>query len=108
MNLLRRQVKGRKPSDSVFDVPADLIKRLHGGCKRAKISRIDDRGQRVDLHSLRKSFGTFLALAGVPLTVTERLMRLSDPKLTSNIYTDLRKLDLHGAVSAMPSVAQYT
>ena len=58
----------------------------------------------MDLHSLRKSFGSFLALTEVPLTVTQGLVRHSDPKLTSNIYTDLRKLDLHRAVSAMPSV----
>jgi integrase len=105
VEMLRRHVERRRPGDLVFNVPADLIKRFHGDCKRGEIARYDDRGQRVDLHSLRKSFGTFLALAGVPLTVTQRLMRHSDPKLTSNIYTDLRKLDLHGAVAAMPSVA---
>ena len=104
VDILRRHVKGRRPGDPVFEIPADLIKRFHGDCKRGKIARYDDRNQQVDLHSLRKSFGTFLALAGVPLTVTQRLMRHSDPKLTSNIYTDLRKLDLHGAVSAMPPV----
>ena len=105
VEILRPRVEGRRPGDPVFDIPADLIKRFHGDRKRASIVRIDDRGQRVDLHSLRKSFGTFLALAGVPLTVSQRLMRHSDPKLTSNIYTDLRKLDLHGAVASMPSVA---
>jgi integrase len=104
VGIVRRHVEGRRPGDPMFDIPADLIKRFHGDCKRGKIARLDDRGQRVDLHSLRKSFGTFLALAGVPLTVTQRLMRHSDPKLTSNIYTDLNKLDLHGAVSAMPPV----
>jgi hypothetical protein len=32
-------------------------------------------------------------------------MRHSDPKLTSNIYTDARLLDLHGAVESLPDIA---
>jgi hypothetical protein len=44
-------------------------------------------------------------MAGVPLTVAQRLMRHSDPKLTSNLYTDVRVLDLHGAVEAMAPIA---
>jgi hypothetical protein len=43
-------------------------------------------------------------MAGVPLTVAQRLMRHSDPKMTANVYTDIRVLDLHGAVGAPPSV----
>lgn len=39
-----------------------------------------------------------------PLAVTQCLMHHSGPKLTSNIYTDTRLLDLQGAVAAMPSV----
>jgi integrase len=94
--ILRQHLKGKKPNQKVFNVPADLIRRFHADCKRAGIARHDDRGHRVDLHSLRVSFGTYLALSGVPLTVTQRLMRHSDPKLTSNLYTDIRLLDLQG------------
>ncbi len=104
VEMLRSHVQGKKPTQRVFNVPADLIRQFHADCKRAGIPRHDDRGHQVDLHSLRMSFGTFLALSGVPLTVTQRLMRHSDPKLTSNIYTDIRLLDLQGAVSSMPSV----
>jgi hypothetical protein len=43
-------------------------------------------------------------MAGVPLTVAQRLMRHSDPKLTSNLYTDVWLLDLHGAVEAMAPI----
>ena len=38
------------------------------------------------------------------LATSQKLMRHSDPKLTSNIYTDLKNLDLLTAVSSMPSV----
>jgi integrase len=106
VRILRRRVEGRKPGDPVFNIPADLIKRFHADCKRAGIDQIDDRGKRVDLHALRKTFGTRLAMAGVPLTVAQRLMRHSDPKLTSNLYTDVRLLDLHGAVESMAPIAQ--
>jgi integrase len=102
--MLRPLVQGKKSVEKVFNVPADLIRRFHADCKRAGIPRYDDRGHQVDLHSLRLSFGTFLAFSGVPLTVTQRLMRHSDPKLASNIYTDIQLLDLQDAVSAMPSV----
>lgn len=104
--MLRRRVDGLKPSDPAFDIPADLIKRFHADCKRAGIKQIDDRGKRIDLHALRKTFGTRLAKAGVPLTVTQRLMRHSNPKLTSNLYTDVLPPDLHGAVEAMAPIAQ--
>jgi integrase len=103
---LRRRVAGLKPADPVFNIPADLIKRFHADCRRAGIDQIDDRGKRVDLHALRKTFGTRLAMAGVPLTVAQRLMRHSDPKLTSNLYTDVRLLDLHGAVESMAAIGQ--
>lgn len=51
-----------------------------------------------DRKSLRKTFGTHLAKAGVDLRIAQRLMRHSDPKLTSMIYTDPVLLDMRGAV----------
>jgi len=45
----------------------------------------------IDFHALRATFATSLARADVPLTQTQRLMRHSDPKLTANVYTDLRR-----------------
>jgi integrase len=106
VDILRRHTEGRKPSEPVFNIPADLIRRFHADCKRAGIPRYDDRGHQVDLHSLRLTFVTLLALAGVPLTITQRLMRHSDPKLTSNVYTDVRLLDLQGAVESLPALPQ--
>lgn len=44
---------------------------------------------KVDFHALRVSYATNLARAGVPLTLAQKLMRHSDPALTSNIYTRL-------------------
>jgi len=99
--MLRERLRSRVPTEKVFDIPADLIRRFHGDLKRASVPRYDERGYQADLHCLRKSYGTALALAGVPLTVTQRLMRHSDPKLTSNLYTDIRLVDMQAAVASV-------
>jgi integrase len=52
----------------------------------------------ADFHSLRGLYITRLALAGVPLAVTQKLARHSDPKITMNVYTRLGLTDLGAAV----------
>ena len=49
------------PTDRVFDIPTDLIRRFHADCRRAGIARRDGRGRQIDLHALRTTFGTMLA-----------------------------------------------
>ena len=58
----------------------------------------DERGRQLDRKCLRMSFCTWLKEAGVDLRDAQKLMRHSDPKLTSNIYTDIRLKDLRSAV----------
>jgi hypothetical protein len=60
----------------------------------------------VDLHALRVTFITHLALGGVPLAVTQKLARHSDPWLTSNVYTSLGLADLHRPAEACRRQAQ--
>ena len=55
----------------------------------------------MDRKSLRKTFGTHLAMAGVDLRVAVKLMRHSDPRLTMNVYTDPMLLDMKGAVEVL-------
>ncbi len=52
----------------------------------------------ADFHSLRVTFATLLARAGVPLAMAQRLMRHSTPTLTANVYT---KIELHDAAAAV-------
>lgn len=61
-----------------------------------KAAGIDPTG--VDFHSLRVTFATNLARSGAPLALAQRLMRHSDPALTSNIYTQLGFTDEQSAV----------
>ena len=50
------------------------------------------------------TFGTLLGKGGVPLRTTQAAMRHSDPKLTANVYTDPKLLDVRGALDALPSL----
>ena len=74
---------------------------LRADLKAAGIEPMVD-GRVIDLHALRVTFITHLSLAGVPLTVAQKLARHSDPKLTSNVYTSLTLADLQKAVQSLP------
>ncbi len=99
---LRGWTTGKGPDERVFRVRKDLVNVLDLDLAAAGIAKTDERGRIVDVHSLRMTFGTWLARAGVPLTTAQKLMRHSDPKLTANVYTDAALLDLQGAVDALP------
>jgi integrase len=71
----------------------------------ASIPFEDEHGRRVDLHALRKTFGTMLAVNGVPLRVAMELMRHSESKLTEKVYTDASHLPLRPAMDGLPSLA---
>jgi integrase len=102
VELLRPRVEGRKPTDPVFNVPSSLIKRFDADCKRAGIPKRDDRDKTVDIHSLRKTFNTWLAGAGVAPRIAQELMRHEDIDLTMGVYTDTGLFDLSAAVETLP------
>jgi integrase len=102
--LLRRRLAGRKPADGIFEIPAALIRRFNADCRRAGIPKRDEEGRTVDIHSLRTTFGTYLALAGVAPRTAMELMRHSEIGLTMKVYTDPRLLPLAAAVEATSSV----
>jgi integrase-like protein len=60
----------------------------------------------ADVHSLRVTFGTSLARAGVPLVEAQRLMRHHDPALTANVYTDLRAVEAAVSVEKLPDLSR--
>jgi len=74
--------------------------------KRAGIQNADNRGRTIDFHSLRTTFGSHLARAGVDLSTAQKLLRHSTPVLTSNIYSVAGINDLGDAVERMPSFAR--
>ena len=62
----------------------------------------DNAGRFLDFHSLRHTFGTNLARAGVAPKVAQELMRHSDVNLTLGIYSHVGISDLAGAVEKLP------
>jgi hypothetical protein len=67
-----------------------------------KIQKKDSRGRTLDIHSLRGTFASMLAAAGVPLATAQVLMRHSTPALTARHYVDPAMLDTAGAVERLP------
>jgi len=79
------------------------IERFRRDLKKAGIAYVDERGRVGDFHSLRKTFCTNLARAGVASRVAMSLMRHSDRRLTDEVYTDENLLGTGKAIEALPS-----
>jgi integrase len=102
VDALRPRLEGKSPTAPVFDVPSSLIARFNADCKRAGIPKRDDHELTVDIHSLRKTFNTWLTISGVPPRIAQELMRHQDIKLTMGPYTDTAHFDLAAAVESLP------
>jgi integrase len=87
----------------VFNGHVPRMKTFRRDLSRAGIVYQDAAGRRVDFHSLRMVFGTWLAVSGAHPRVAMELMRHSDLKLTMKIYTDVSQLPLAASVAALPS-----
>ena len=97
------QEHGIKPHERIFGFDSDSIRRsFYRDLRLAGIERVGKDGRSVDVHSLRKTFGTMLARAGVPLTTTQRLMRHSTPLLTAKLYIDVEGGDMMDALEKIP------
>jgi integrase len=99
----RCETKGIKPHERFFrhDV-YNIRKAFYADLKIAGIERAGEDGRSIDVHSLRKTFGTLLAKAGVPLTTVQRLMRHSSPLLTAKLYIDVEGGDMMDALEKLP------
>jgi integrase len=101
---MRRRLAGGRPADPIFEIPMALIRRFNADCRRAGIPKRDSEGRTVDVHSLRTTFGTYLAMSGVAPRVAMELMRHSQIDLTMRVYTDPRLLPLAAAIEETSSV----
>lgn len=99
---LRRYRESSK-GELVFGELVPTMKTFRADLATAGIAYIDDQGRRFDFHAIRHTFGTNLSRAGVPLVTAMALMRHSDPKLTSRVYTDARALPVMDALDGLPS-----
>lgn len=80
-----RLLESASPSDSALG-PMPNLKTFKRDLSRAGIPLVTPAG-RLDFHALRVTYGSHLAAAGIPLALTQKLMRHSTPTLTANIYT---------------------
>jgi len=100
----RMEKLGIKPRERFFQHNQAQIRRVfYSDLKAAGIKRLDESGRSIDIHSLRKTFGTMLANAGVPLTTTQRLMRHSNPQITAKLYIDVTPVNMMQALEKMPA-----
>jgi integrase len=93
-----------KPGDFVFRGQLPRIPTFKRDLAAAGIPFEDIRGRRIDLHGLRKTYGTMLAAAGVSPRVAMELMRHSDMKLTMGVYTDVTQLPMIAETARLPSL----
>lgn len=84
---MRSYLANKPPEALVFNMPAERrgARMLKADLESIGIAYVEQ-GRYFDFHSLRGMCATRLAKAGVPLTLVQRVMRHSDPKLTANLY----------------------
>ncbi len=102
--ILAVRPAGVQPGDWVFRGTIPRVPTFKSDLKAAEIPFEDARGRRVDLHALRKTYGTMLAAAGVSPRVAMELMRHSDMKLTMGVYTDVAQLPIIEESARLPSL----
>ncbi len=76
--------------------------------ERAGIPETDEEGRAADLHALRTTLGTHLALHGVAPQVAQKGMRHSNYQTTIKHYTVIGTTDTAAALAKVPSVAVQT
>ncbi|GHT26019.1 hypothetical protein FACS18942_02580 [Planctomycetales bacterium] len=107
MKRLKKYIAARdiKPTERIFYYSAySLLSALKRDLASAGIEQKSADGRSLDVHSFRRTFGTMLARAGVPLTTTQRLMRHSSPELTAKLYIDVEPLDMQNAVEKLTEI----
>ena len=72
--------------------------------KAAGIEPRNERGERIDVHSLRHTAATRLARAGWPMAKLQRFMGHADPRTTQRYYDHLQAEDLETAFELVPEL----
>ncbi|GMU81499.1 MAG: hypothetical protein AMXMBFR47_13700 [Planctomycetota bacterium] len=94
---------GWKAADLVFN-PTPKRETFLRDCRRAGIDTAPQGGMTLDRHSLRKTFITWLSVAGVAPRVAMKLARHTDLRLTMRTYTDDRQLGDAAEVEKLPDL----
>ena len=76
---------------------------FHRDLEAAGIPRMDAEGRVVDVHALRTTFISWLAMTGAHPRVAQALARHASIETTMERYTDLALLDTAGTVERLPA-----
>nr|MBA3834152.1 tyrosine-type recombinase/integrase [Chthoniobacterales bacterium] len=102
--VCRLRAAGGSAASLVFDRLMPRMNRFRVDLEAARIPYVNDRGEYADFHSLRKTCGTMLTLAGVSPRTAMEFMRHSDMRLTAKTYTDANLLPVSEAVAKLPLI----
>jgi integrase len=80
----------------------DLHERLVAALKAAGIARQTEDGRVIDMHALRTTFVSWLAMTGAHPKSAEALARHASFEATMERYTDFTLVNLKGAVDRLP------
>ncbi len=101
----RRERGKPQPDKRVFgSVPRRLIDRVKRDLAAAGIPYVDEAGRYLDVHALRHTTATMMAMSKVDRRTCQRFMRHSKGELTDKVYTDLRLVGLHDALDGLPGL----
>ena len=103
-----RTLANPRPKDPIFRRGLPNNYTLRRDLVASGINPVDQLGRSGDFHAFRKTYCTFLQLAGVSPRVAQELMRHSDPKLTQCTYTDASQLPLRPAVDMLSQFVKVT
>ena len=95
-------------TDSVFPNGIPRASRLKVDGERNDIEYQDKEGRYADFHALRYTWATFLQKNGVGQRIAMKLMRHSDIKLTSKVYTDETQLPVYDSIKDLPRLGVCT
>jgi integrase len=95
---------GARPTDLVLKRLIPRMNRFREDLVAAGIPYVNAKGEVADFHALRKTFGTWLMMAGVSEFVRMKAMRHSDMRLTQSVYTDARMAPMRDAIASLPSI----
>jgi integrase len=100
--LQRNKPAGGKADELVLVNGVPKMKEFRQDLDKAGIPFLDDSGQRMDYHALRKTFITRLSRFKVHPRLAMELARHSDLKLTMKNYTDAGQLPLQEVMDSLP------
>jgi len=101
--LAQRQSENRQERIfSMFGIHCRTSESIEKDLIAAGIPTADEDGDRIDFHSLRASYISFLLNRNVPLKTAQTLARHSDPRLTCNVYAKSLEESKTEAILALP------